>query len=437
MQTVIFVEEVFTPTVPAKLTFVERVKVNDRLVDALKTPGKQIIIYGHSGCGKTTLLEHKLNETYAFHYTSRCTADVTMQSLVLEALVDLGVMATTELEEKVLRRSGGEITVGRGAAKASLSTANENESKSKKSLVASITPSIRTLARALGERNGCWVLEDFHKMPRTEKVLLAQSMKMFMDMASEYPDMRLIAIGAVDTARQVVDYDTEMKNRVSEIEVPLMTSDELHEIISKGESLLNTQFDHRVKNGFVALSNGLASACHQLCLNLCRGENLTQNSSHRRVINYSIPSYRKAIERYVEEASDSLKADFDKATKQIRSGKFSNGNLILQSLLKFGADGATHAQILLKIREKESKYPASNLTTYLERLQQEENGALLRFDEDSNRYSFKEPVGRAYAHTLYEKNDMVSQSNADTVSNRISELVTELLALTQKAREPS
>lgn len=435
MQTDIFVEEIFTPTVPAKLTFVERVKVNNRLVDALRTPGKQIIIYGHSGCGKTTLLEHKLNEIYAFHYTSRCTADATMQSLVMEALVDLGVMATTELEEKVLRKSGGEITVGRGAAKASLSTANENESKSKKSLVASVTPSIRTLARELGERNGCWVLEDFHKMPRTEKVLLAQSMKMFMDMASEYPDMRLIAIGAVDTARQVIDYDTEMKNRVSEIEVPLMTSDELHGIIRKGESLLNVEFDYRIKNGFVTLSNGLASACHQLCLNLCRCENITRNSSHRRVI--GIASYRRAIERYVEEASDSLKADFDKATKQIRSGKFSNGNLILQSLLKFGGDGATHAQILSKIRGKEPKYPASNLTTYLGRLQKDEHGGLLRFDEDSNRYSFREPMGRAYAHSLYEKNDMASRSNANTVSNRISELVTELLALTQKVSAPS
>lgn len=48
--------EVFTPTSPARATFVERGTVNDKLVSALSTPGKQIVVYGHSGSGKTTLL---------------------------------------------------------------------------------------------------------------------------------------------------------------------------------------------------------------------------------------------------------------------------------------------------------------------------------------------------------------------------------------------
>ena len=38
---------VFTPTSPAKLSFVERIdKVNDELVDALRIPGMQLIING-------------------------------------------------------------------------------------------------------------------------------------------------------------------------------------------------------------------------------------------------------------------------------------------------------------------------------------------------------------------------------------------------------
>ena len=50
-------EDVFTPTSPAIITYVDRLKddVNDRLVRALKLPGNQVVIYGHSGTGKSTL----------------------------------------------------------------------------------------------------------------------------------------------------------------------------------------------------------------------------------------------------------------------------------------------------------------------------------------------------------------------------------------------
>lgn len=54
------VHNVFTPTQPAKLTFIDRDIVNNDLVDALETPGTQVVVYGHTGSGKTTLLTNKL-----------------------------------------------------------------------------------------------------------------------------------------------------------------------------------------------------------------------------------------------------------------------------------------------------------------------------------------------------------------------------------------
>ena len=38
------VTDVFTPTLPAKFAFVERQALNDQLVDALVTPGKQVVV---------------------------------------------------------------------------------------------------------------------------------------------------------------------------------------------------------------------------------------------------------------------------------------------------------------------------------------------------------------------------------------------------------
>ena len=61
--------DVFTPTKPARYAFVERESINDKLVAALRTPGKQIVVYGYTGSGKTTLLENKLHQLYENHIT--------------------------------------------------------------------------------------------------------------------------------------------------------------------------------------------------------------------------------------------------------------------------------------------------------------------------------------------------------------------------------
>jgi len=76
-------------------------------------------------------------------------------------------------------------------------------------------------------------------MESTEKVKLAQIMKVFMDMADAYRNLKIIAIGAVGSARQAVEAEAEMKNRVSEIFVPLMSDEEIGQIIQKGQDLLN------------------------------------------------------------------------------------------------------------------------------------------------------------------------------------------------------
>lgn len=88
--------QVFTPTTPARLTFVEREGINSKLVNALQTPGKQIVVYGHSGSGRTTLLENKLYQTYEKHITTRCIKGLTFEQLMLDAFDQLNIFYRAE-----------------------------------------------------------------------------------------------------------------------------------------------------------------------------------------------------------------------------------------------------------------------------------------------------------------------------------------------------
>jgi energy-coupling factor transporter ATP-binding protein EcfA2 len=386
--------DVFTPTKPARLAFVERQALNDQLVDALRTPGKQVVVYGPSGSGKTTLLVNKLEQLYPAHITSRCTAATTFESLLLGAFDQLNVYyssgASTTRKQSITFNLGQDYLAVKSAIEAASSI--ERTQSVSRILPPQLTP--QRLAEFCGAAGCCWLLEDFHKVRSSEKAKLSQVMKVFMDTAADYSEVKIVAIGAEDSAREVIQYDPEMRNRVAEIAVPTMSQPELVEVLSKGESLLNLRFGD-LKSEIASYSSGLAAVCHQLSLYICFAADINYTCDHTAIIDGD--QLRSALERYVQDASDSLKAAFDLATRQQRVRRFDNTRLILKALANLGTKGGLHAEILKAIRQEESDYPAGNLTTYLKELRSPERGSILRFDPLSGKYFFNDPLYLAYS----------------------------------------
>lgn len=401
-QRVYGVREVFTPSAPARVAFIEREKINTKLVNALQTPGKQVVVYGHSGSGKTTLLVNKLHQIYEKHITSRCMLGVTFDQLILDAFDQLAPFYVSESTTARRTAATSELAGTYCAIQAKLSFGSTDEAGQKqiRILPPQLTP--QNLARLVGASGCCWVLEDFHKIGEDQKPHLSQLMKVFMDMSDEYQSLKIVALGAVDTARQVVDYDGEMKNRVAEIRVELMEPAEILEVIARGEAALNITIPQTIKTSVANYSAGLASVCHHLCLNMCDAAGITKTCPQPKVV--SADAFKEAMKLYVEEASDSIKSAFDKALRKERSNKFDNAQIILRTLCRIGDDGAARSDILKKIHEKYPTFPNSNLEHYLRKLQKEEYGSLIRFSQLSNCYSFADPFYRVFAMVLYEEN---------------------------------
>lgn len=308
------VYKVFTPTTPARLTFVEREKVNSKLVNALRTPGKQVVVYGHSGSGKTTLLVNKLHQLYENHLTSRCMKSVTFDMLVLDAFDQLAPFYISEKSDKTTKSINTQISSEYLSIKGLLAYTNSHEAQNKqtRAIPPQLTP--QALGRFMGASGCCWVLEDFHKIDEKERSHLSQIMKVFMDMADQYPTLKIIALGAVDTARQIVEYDAEMGNRVAEIHVPLMDEDEINDIISRGTELLRIAMAENLAKGISSYSNGMASVCHHLCLNICTSQEIYETRDT--LVNVEEQSLQSALQMYLEESSDTLKKAFDNVFKQ-------------------------------------------------------------------------------------------------------------------------
>lgn len=411
--------KVFTPTTPARLTFVERISVQDRLANSLSTPGKQIVVYGHSGVGKTTLLVNKLHQTYETHITTRCMKGMTFEQILLDAFSQLEACYICEKTEKTQRTISAQLSGDFLNIKNQINATKQKENQQK--IIPILPPQLtaQTLGKFIGEVNGCWLLEDFHKVDDQEKQKISQIMKVFMDLADEYPTLKIIALGAVNTARQVIEYDEEMKNRVSEIPVSLMTDEEIKKIILSGEEKLNIIFPDRLKTQIIKHSIGMASICHSLCLFMCINSGITQTLSDVKY-QFTQRDWKRALENLLEETSDTIKSAFEKALKKKRQNKFHHSQLIITALCDFNDSGAGRIDILKKIQREYTDYPNSSIKSKLDALCNTDNGAVLRFNSNSGAYSFRDPNYLAYAQALQKGN--VVEISEDNFALKLSDL---------------
>ncbi len=411
---------VFTPSVPAKISFVDRDAVNDKLVNALMTPGKQLVVYGHSGSGKTTLVVNKLHQLYEGHITSRCMKGTTLDSLVRDAFDQLDPFFVSERVEATKNTVEAALEASYFGVKNQLKAVQTLEATAKqtRALPPDLTPSL--LAKLMGTKRLCWMIEDFHKVEGAEKTKLSQFMKIFMDFGMDFPDLKIIALGAVETARQVVEYDQEMRNRIAEIEVPLMSEDEIRKIIEKGASALNLIFPPDVQKVISQYSSGLAAVAHQLCLNMCSAAGV--NETVRQRLTLTVDNLEKAITRYVEDCSDTIRGNFEKARKVTRKTTYKHADVILDALSTFDDKGAARSEILTVIKRQHPKYTDAMLKSQVKLLQEEGRGGLVRHSQNSGLYSFSDPVYRVFAKTLFHKNGSIDV-DADSVQLDLSQLV--------------
>ncbi|MHB1526461.1 MAG: AAA family ATPase [Candidatus Dormibacteria bacterium] len=396
MKAVHSVYDVFTPSQPAKLNYISRPTISRRLATALRTPGQQLIVYGASGTGKSTLLLHELRELYLEIITTRCTQDTHFETMLLDAFDQLHQYYSAQA---LSSQSGGKSAqLGADFRLISAQIGRVGSTVTSTTSVPVVPPQLtaQRLGEFMGARGLCWVLEDFHKVLPAAKTSLAQTFKVFSDLSPEYPRLRLIAIGATDTAREVVTHDPEMGQRVAEVLVPVMSKGELREILSNGQRLLGVDVGP-IADRIVELSAGLASVCHRLALHSCLSRGINETASSR--VRLETADVDQAAREWVAESSDTLRDAFDKALRRDRVRKFDNARLILSALGQGPLEGMSQNEILSSIHRTQPDYPAGNASRYLSELLGEERGSVLRGSR-GGKYRFADPLYHTYARCV-------------------------------------
>lgn len=396
-------EEVFTPNTIAKLTYVKRELIEDDLEKYIKLPGKQIVVYGHSGSGKTTLLRNTLIKLEQKFIRVHCEKSTTFEDILLQAFDELNAYYISEHSITLTNKISSEIKADYKAISTKISSeiSSSTNEKAIKIVPPQLTP--MKLAKFLGEAECVLVIEDFHKVIDVEKQRIADVIKIFIDSANEYPNVKIICIGAVGTARELIQLDSNLNSRVAELLVPLMTNSQIESIVKKGMDILNVKMEQKLIDKIVYYSNNLASITHQMCYDICYHTGIKKMKVFKKTL--KVDSFKVAVDSYVRKNSDT----FSKIYDSVISTHFG-----WNVLKKFDFTEKEYLSFdeILNSMPKERKTLNDDLEEFLTQLGTPEYEEVIRYDRNSKKYSISSPFFRAFLKMklALEKNE-ISERN--------------------------
>lgn len=380
-------KEIFTPNTIAKLTYVKRVELENELLSNINIPGKQIILYGHSGSGKTTLIRKILHDQKINFVQIHCTSDTTINDIILDTFDNLDRFYISEKQSNKSYSITNSLKLEYKSISAEISTKQDFSSEEK--MVRLLPPRLTTqkLAKFLGEINAVWIIEDFHKVSYVEKRKIADILKIFIDIANDFPYVKIICIGAVGSARELIDIDSNLYPRITELHVPLLSEKEIKTIINHGCEILNISMSENLIKKISFYSNRLASLTHQMCYDICYSNQILKQQYRHKTIGDKY--FKNAIESYLNKNSDTLKGIYDSCVKRQLAW------YILRTFTSIEKDSVRFEEIKNRVCQKQRIYTDNEIKKELEELSSPSIN-IIRYDVNSDCYSFSTPFWGAF-----------------------------------------
>ena len=187
--------DVFTPGTVAKVNYLRRGELEARITNSLETPGVQIILYGHSGSGKTTVIRKLLDENNYQFVRTQCTKEKTLNDVILDAFSQLDRFCVSEWTFKKGRKIGSTIKAEIESIKAEIGCKVESSSEQKMTRLLPPRLTAQKLAEIFRESGLIWMIEDFHKLSDVEKqkLIVFKKPNILVQKLGVFPDcLRLV-----------------------------------------------------------------------------------------------------------------------------------------------------------------------------------------------------------------------------------------------------
>ena len=401
-------EEVFTPSKAAEINYVERFEIDAQLSSEMSTPGKQIIVFGDSGSGKTSSVRNLLTKDNLKFIKTHCESSTTFEQLILNAFDELNIFVVSGKSHKLSSTFKGDLAVEYKKIKASIGEeyASEDSKTYSRLLPPQLTP--QKLAKFMGEGEIVWLIEDFHKVSPSEKIRIADVIKIFVDNANDYPISKIICIGACQSAHELIQLDPNLQTRVSEVSVPLLDDDEIKKIIINGFKFLNIVPSEELVAKLVYYSDNIGAFAHQMCMDICKGEGIETTSFKKHKIDES--TFHYAIEGFIKRSADTFKSIYEAATQN------ELGWYILTTFSRNAKKELSLKEIHKRVNKGKGTFDTSIITKKLEELMGPSFN-IVNYNSNSKKYSLSNPFWHRYLKVQFSIEMSEKQLNMKNKKN--------------------
>lgn len=344
-------EAVFTPARPVgphmwasrESSGASAAGVQRRFEQRLAEPGRQVVLYGDTGVGKTSLVEHVCATNEIGYIRVEC--GQTFSDMLQEALGKAGTS-----KERVEAKT---ITKGRAGVRGDAAVAySYSEHEDVDTTISTTYPvSVATILREDFPRAGYDVLfldnfENVRSQPHRDDV--TRDIAQFMKSCADHEGLKVVVAGIPAESERLLLLDEATSRRTAELEVPRMRDEELDEILRKGESILQIAFDADCRVTIIRYSDGFPYYTHLLALHASRSA--LADGSARVMMDH----FDSALGEVLEDADLSLRRAYTEAAET--SGEIKVRKSIMMALANQEKTELTFREIRLAFQKLHPRY---------------------------------------------------------------------------------
>lgn len=318
-------EDVFTPRTIVTPDMFERRNepdlnglpgLQDSLQDALRERGGQVLLYGDTGVGKSSLLKYAAQDEVMDFVLVECSTGMSYDDILEAAIRQM--VDIKEISRTVKVSGSAEVAAEGGVPWISKLTGKfKGEVGKDKTFDVLDRAALDVLTEAMDNADK-WliVLDNFQniKDPAVRE-RVAQGMEILSDRAgrSDGRDFKFVVIGISSDAATLLGDSRSYGRRTTELGVPRMPDDEIAEILRRGFQILEIGVEEALIDQLVFFSDGFPYFAHLLGLELARAarragtdavDGETLDLALRRAAKAVSSSYAERVRRAYEAGGD-------------------------------------------------------------------------------------------------------------------------------------